>query len=212
MSASSQKGMTLLEIMVALSIFSIIGLASYQVLSSVMVSSQSVSQSIESLERIQKSYAQIDRDFGQYINRSIRLSGQQIEEALVISEQGQLLSLTRGGRANPLQLARSNLIRVNYDIGLNPERDNPESKNFGDKQEYLRRLSWPVLDRSDATEEPLVQLLLPVDAIELAALTNKGRYQAWPPETLREDEYLMGLSLSIRHSSLGELVRLVKVN
>lgn len=203
MSAKRQQGMTLLEVMVALSIFSVIGLASYQVLSSVMAANQAVKSSAGSLERIQKSYAQIERDMEQLVARSVRSSVESISEPLVISEQSQQIEFTRGGRANPLQLSRSDLLRVRYDIGLSTD-------DSADKQIYLRRLSWAVLDRS-IEDKPLVQLLLPVDSLTLSAITNKGRYEQWPLEELADGEYLQALSVAVNHRELGELIRLVKV-
>lgn len=208
MTTNRQQGMSLLEVMVALSIFSIIGLASYQVLSSVMTANSSVKVSADSLDRIQKSYAQIERDMEQLVSRRVRFSDQLIGEALLISEQGQQIELTRGGRANPLQFPRSSLLRVRYDLGIDPQNN---SARRTDKQTYLRRLSWPILDRSTDNDKPHIQLLLPADSLSLSAISNKGRYDSWPPEELAEDEQLLALSLMIDHAELGELVRLIKV-
>ena len=203
MRVKRQQGMTLLEVMVALSIFSVIGLASYQVLSSVMAANLAVQNSAGSLDRVQKSYAQIERDMEQLVVRSVRSSVESISEPLIISEQGQQIEFTRGGRANPLQLSRSELLRVRYDIGLS-------THDSADKQTYLRRLSWPALDRS-IDDKPLIQLLLPIDSLTLSAMTNKGRYEAWPPEELADGEQLLALSVMVNHRELGELIRLIKV-
>ena len=203
-----QQGMSLLEIMVALSIFSIIGLASYQVLSSVMAANLAVKVSADHLERMQKSYAQIERDMEQLVSRRVRFSDGLGSDALVISEQGQQIELTRGGRDNSLQFPRSRLLRVRYDLGFNPQDD---SLSRADQQLYLRRLSWPVLDRSSDNDEPYIQLLVPVDALSISAISNKDRYDSWPPQELADDERLLALSLVINHVDLGELVRLIKV-
>lgn len=210
----NQWGMSLLEVMVALSIFSIIGLASYQVLSSVMAANVAVKNSADGLQRLQKSFAQMERDMEQLVDRTVRVSDELFSEALLISEQGQQIEMSRGGRANPLQFSRSNLVRVRYDIGIDPHRGQGDSArsvaNSRDTQTYLRRLSWSVLDRS-SEGKPRIQVLIPIDSLSLSAITNKGHHDIWPPKKLADDEQLQALSIAIEHQTLGELIRLIKV-
>ena len=203
MSIRRQQGMTLLEVMVALSIFSMISLAAYKVLSNVMSANVTVKASAENLHRIQQSYAHIERDMEQLVDRSVRISDELSSGPLVISAQGQQIDFTRGGRPNPLQLSRSSLLRVRYDIGLSPQ-------DREDTQTYLRRFSWSVLDRNNEAK-PFIQLLMPVESLSFLAITNKGRYDIWPADVLADNEQLIALSITATDVQRGELTRLIKV-
>ena len=218
MRPKKQSGLTLLEVLVALSIFSIIGVTSYRLLNTVIDSQKINLRQSELLVSIQKTMLLLDRDFQFTADRSIR-TNQGVKPALILDDK-YLIEFTRSGWRNPLQLQRSQLQRVAYDVGLHPDHDKRESSYFGDETNYLRRHYWLSLDRAQDNSTPITQVLM--SNIELFQVTiisdddgKKQRHKTWPikptgnpPKSLQ----LAGIELSIKHAVLGDINRLYKVN
>ena len=180
MLAAHQKGLTLLEVLIALSIFSIIGVASYQVLNTTIESQRSGEAYSKQLALQQRAMMIIDRDMQQIIARDVRTSATENASFLVVNGEVFPLEFTRGGQRNPLSLPRSSMQRIAYDVGLHPEAANRTSKHYQDETRYLRRHIWSALDRNEDTTR-IVQTLLPgVDQVDVAVITEQGRYIQWP--------------------------------
>lgn len=197
-----QQGFTLLEMLIALSIFSLIGIASYRVLSTTIDSQRAGQIYSEQLAHGQKILAVIDRDLQQIIPRNIRSSDAKTEHFLVVNGDEYPLTITRGGVRNPLQLARSSMQRIAYDIGFHPRAEDRSSPFYGDTTQYLRRHIWYNLDRN--TESlPMVQALVPdVADLVVSVITDSGRQVRWPPKKSNnssQDE-LLAVEFSWRHS------------
>lgn len=208
-----QKGLTLLEVLIALSIFALIGVASFRILSSVIDTQQLGDIHSQKLAQFQKALMIIDTDLQQVVNRPIRIAIDQDSESLLINNGQYPLELTRAGRANPLKLSRSSMQRVAYDIGFHPEVNNSDSEHYRSRRNYLRRQYWPSLDRS-AAQNPLIQVLLTdTDKLKVALITNKGKHQQWPPKKKPSaDEYPVAIEFAFNYPSLGVLTRLYKVD
>ena len=138
-------GFTLLELLVAISIFSILGLGSYQLLQSVGDSHARVRDSINSYIKLNQALTTIQRDFNQFLPRPVR--DEYGEPLLAITFEGEdyLVEFTRGGWPNPSGRPRSELQRVAYNIDYD--------------EKVLTRYFWLVLDRAEDSE-PVVQKLL----------------------------------------------------
>lgn len=112
-------GFTLLEILVAMAIFAMIGLASTGVLTSVINSNQISQERFAQLQTLQRAMITIERDVLQAIARPVRINGEQTD---VVMRGGQLegsdadgLAFVRGGWQNPqMMLARSTQQTVAY--------------------------------------------------------------------------------------------------
>lgn len=191
MPVPSQRGFTLLEALIAMAIFSIIGLASYRLLSAIITSQEITQQHADRLQTLQRAVMIVDRDMRQWLDRPVRTSGaDEAEPSLWLgNDNTYLLQLTRGGWANPLQLPRSHLQRVAYDIGPHPQADISTSPFYQDDQLYLRRHYWLQLDHSDS-EPDFSQALLPaVNALQLVVVDDSGiRHSRWPPAVSSANE------------------------
>lgn len=180
----SLAGLTLLEVLIALSIFSLIGVASYRVLNTTIDSQRAGGLISAELAAVQKSILVVDRDLQQIISRTVRSSGKDVLPYLLVNSDGYPLELTRGGRRNPLELVRSSMIRIAYDVGLHPDAENRNSEHYQDETMFLRRHSWPALDRGEGARVIIQPLLKDVKDFTVAVITEDGRQVNWPPENV----------------------------
>ena len=114
-------GFTLLEVLIAVSIFSIIGLSAHHVLQLVISSGAGAAANSEALSRLQRAMFLISNDLEQVIDRPVRDGRREWTDALVADHDAYLLEFTRQGWRNPLQLPRSNLQRVAYALQRFPD-------------------------------------------------------------------------------------------
>lgn len=159
------SGFTLLEILVALFIFSIIALIMTHALHSVFQSQERSDASAERLANLQTATLFLTRDLSQALNRSIINSGGTIEPSFIGKTDN--VTFTHGGNANPAgELNRSTLQRVKY--------------SFADKK--LIRETWQVLDQISTSKSDRRQLLNKVDQPRFEYLDDKGKFSdTWPP-------------------------------
>lgn len=117
---SLTKGFTLLEIMIAMAIFTLIGLASTAILTEMIDSNEISERRFERLQELQRAMLIIERDILQAAPRAIRIEGQtnsnvmQADKDLFDSEADGI-GFVRAGWQNPqLMLHRSTLQGVAY--------------------------------------------------------------------------------------------------
>lgn len=114
------KGFTLLEILVAMAIFTLIGIASNTVLSTVLDSDELSTERFEKLQKLQRAMLLIERDMLQAVNRPIRIEGESNEIVLngglnAFESDADGVGFVRAGWQNPnLMLPRSTLQAVAY--------------------------------------------------------------------------------------------------
>ncbi len=162
--ARAAAGVTLLEMLVALGVFAVIGVLSAQILGQMANINERTRARADRLVDLQRAVEIVRRDVQQLAHRYVR--DELGDPAPVIDlNQVDLLHFTRRGWANGRGLPRSELQRVAYRLE-------------GDR---LYRLFWPVLDRAGDTV-PVEQLLLGgVETVEVSAIDVSGdRHGHWP--------------------------------
>ena len=191
----ARNAFTLLEMLVALGVFAIIGVLSSRILMGIVDVSGATAARAAELAALQRAMAVIERDVEQLVRRTVRDEYGDRGPAVAVDGDA-LLELTRRGWQNPLGAQRSELQRVAY-----LHRD-----------DKLLRLFWPVLDRGDDTE-PIVQVLL--DGIEeadfLAHDDENSDHRRWPPRTDDEEIHLAAIEMRLRHRDVGRIMRLYLV-
>ena len=162
-----QQGFTLLELLVSLAIFALIGAMAYGGLQQVLEQRQATEVQSQQLADLQKSYRIMQRDLEQVINRGIRNQFGDPIDALVGGSGYDGIEFSRAGHANPAGFLRSDLQRVAY---------------VPDQDTLLRR-TWRVLDRAQDSlpdEEVLVEGL---QQFTIRFLDDADEWQDnWPPQ------------------------------
>ena len=187
-------GFTLIEMLVALAIFAVIGLMSNQLLMQIIDLEQLTEARGERLVETQRAIEIVRRDIQQLAYRDVRDELGDSQPAFQINSFG-LLQLTRRGWANPLGQARSELQRVAY----------------ATLDGALFRLYWPVLDRGPDSL-PIRQLLLnDVTDMEVMAVDNAGvEHRFWPPDEATNEQHKSLAAVIVRMTlpPYGDIERL----
>ncbi len=169
-------GFTLLEVLVAIGIFSIIGLSSYHVLELVISSGATTAIHSQTLSRLQRAMLLIGNDLEQVVDRPVRYAREEWLSALIANHNGYLLEFTRQGWRNPLQLPRSNLQRVAYTLKSSPDPDSPGSFSTS-----LLRYYWQLPDRASVSLPQSLVVLDDVLDTRFRFLDRRGVWHsAWP--------------------------------
>lgn len=157
-------GFTLIEMLVALGVFAVIGLLSAQIVTQLVDVNERTRARADRLVEVQRAVEFIRRDIQQLAHRHVRDELGDPVPTLDVN-QAALMRFTRRGWSNPLERQRSELQRVAYVL----------------EGELLYRVFWPVLDRG-ADTEPVSQLLLAgVETMEVSAIDVGGRrHTYWP--------------------------------
>jgi general secretion pathway protein J len=198
----NQRGFTLLELLVAVAIFSILSAVAYGSLGIVVDTREQVTQDMERLASLQMAMTMLQRDVEQAMaKRGIRDEFEEAQPAMYWHIAGPLedgLEFTRGGWTNPAGLTRSSLQRVAYQL-----RDGE-----------LVRHSWGVLDRAVDSAPFTAVVLGGVESFEVQFLNHEGQWQeSWPVEESAEKEHLRdqlprALKVVLDVEGWGELERL----
>jgi general secretion pathway protein J len=157
---SQARGFTLIELMVAISIFAVLTIAGWQVFNNLIKVRERTSIKAEQLAAIQEAYEQLSRDFSQALARPVQINGNS-EAAFYLSSNE--FHLTRTGVIDPLQLGTSPLARVQYLL----------------VQGQLIRQSYAQVDQSGNLVPSKTVLLSKVTDWTVTAL-DTGSTQTWP--------------------------------
>ncbi len=185
------RGFTLIELLVAITIFALIGVASYRVLSSVMQTDERLAARVDQLRTINRAFWWLQQDVEQLMQRDVRNADGGSPTApnyLLINNGAELpLQFTRGGRANPLGLPRSSMLRVAYRVDHHPDYEKSDSPHYREERRYLLRYTWPMLDGAGAKEKAQIQVILPdIEKMGVGVLTAHGVELQWPPQNLKD--------------------------
>lgn len=197
---SRHAGFTLLEMLVAVTIFVFVAAMAYGGLASVVHQREATDIQMKRLRELQQGVTILTRDLAQIVHRPTRSALQdQSLPALRGSERDlPTLVFTRGGWRNPLGRPRSTLERVGYRI----------------QDDELVRLVWPVLDQARVTnplEQPLIKH---VTRLTVRFLDGQGQWQdQWPPLNQDANAYIdvlpKGIEVAIDVKDVGRITRVV---
>ena len=163
-SSNKTLGFTLVEILVALLVFAVVGLLSTRLLSQSIDNQNNLQDRGQRLAEIHRAMRVLQRDIVQLSRRKIRDAQGEELPALIVSDQG-AIEFSRVGWRNPLRQPRSEVQRVGYRW----------------QDEKIIRGYWLTLDRSYDAEPAYQTLLENVEAIEFFAVDQLGNeHRQWP--------------------------------
>ncbi|MGK8435864.1 type II secretion system minor pseudopilin GspJ [Ectopseudomonas hydrolytica] len=197
----AMRGFTLLELLIAIAIFALLGLATYRMLDSVLSADAATRAHEQQLRELTRAMAAFERDLRQVVVRPIRDGFGDPQPALRSDlADASALELTRSGWRNPLGQPRAELQRVRWQLS----------------GERWQRRYWRVLDRAQDSQPQVQQALDGVQSVSLRYLDKDGQWQAdWPPANASGDGLLTGLpkavELRLQHRRHGELRRLLRL-
>jgi general secretion pathway protein J len=169
------KGFTLLELLIAISIFSVMATLAYGGVKLVIDGSMHIEKSADGLASLQRTFLFIQQDLQQAVPRGARDEFGDQEGALISGTDDKLLQLTRGG-VNGGLMGGADLRRVEYHL----------------VDGRLDRLVWPVLDRVQDVTASRLRLIEGVQGIDIRFVGYEGTdwQGSWSVESTSEKEIL----------------------
>ena len=198
---SRQRGFTLMEVLIAVSITAVIGVGVWQVMSSVVTSRDRVDAVSEEFEGLQKTFLLLERDLRQVVSRPVRNIYGDYEPAMTSQGEEFELIVTHQGWRNPLGKQRSELQRSAWEY-------------TGDE---VRRRYWIMLDQPQEEESQDQLLLSDVTEFSVRFLDeNRDWQESWPPPNQGTPTgpgapvipLPLAVEVTLEHDRFGELSRL----
>jgi len=171
----SSNGFTLLEVLIAIAIFAVVGLASFTIFDTVQRGDETSQLRSARQNELQRAFILVERDLSQLARRSIRINGeapskqylQTAEESFLENEQA--LAFVRHGWTNPgMLLPRSELQAVAYRL----------------RDETFERLHYNFVDAVVGEEPKVRPLISEVDGISFEFYDGKEWQDKWPKQEL----------------------------
>jgi general secretion pathway protein J len=191
--AAGQRGLTLIELMVALAIFAILGVLSYRALAEVATSNSRLEENFERWRTISRSLQRIDTDLIQVV-----APARSSEATPGTPQTGAAMILGRAANGGGPELQ---FLRLDDSRGV---------RRVGYRL-VDGRLDWLRWSGRDAVGEPAVEpLLANVRGLRWRFLLNNNRIDAWPPgnnAVVLPDAIILELDLP----DVGTLTRMISL-
>ncbi|KEQ18480.1 hypothetical protein GZ78_13415 [Endozoicomonas numazuensis] len=191
MKRPNNRGFTLLEMLVALTIFALVSLSAWQILQGVMKSRDVSNDHQNRIQELDYAMIVLEQDFRQMIDRGVRVDGELTEQSLFAGEDmlesdDEAAAFIRLGWRNPQQkLPRSELQKVSYRL----------------KDGVLERQHFYVLDPEENAEPVVRDLLTDVRSLKFQYFIN-GKWVEKLGKTLPQ-----GLMITFELNDLGVIER-----
>ncbi len=191
------RGFTLLELLIAVAIFSLLATACYRLFKSVSRTHEVTTALWQQNGELQRSLLILYKDFSQMTMRPIRNEFGD-KESSVMTSRDALVTFTRGGWRNFTGARRSELQRVRYVL----------------KGGQLLRRYWETLDRAPNTPYKEQVLMDGVQSFTFKFRDDKKQWhQSWPPVSEKESERLVAVPTAVEftlvHQRLGNIQQLI---
>ena len=195
-------GFTLLEVLIAVAIFVIVGALAMGGYNELVKQSDIVEASNKRSRQVQSAIQRLVQDFATLEPRPVREPlGESFRPALRADARSEeLAELTHSGWANPAGMPRSTLQRVIYRV----------------EDKKLVREYWYVLDRTMSGEPASAVVLNDVERATFRFLDNNRRWhEQWPPIGYSAPDVLrvrpIAVEITLELEDWGEIKRLVEV-
>ena len=202
MKRSRNNGFTLIEVMVALTVFGVMSLLAYMSLGQTLANADMLTDRMDRLQSVQRTISYLSTELLQAAPRPVRVELGNAPIAALQSSLGSEFSLrlTHGGWPNPVGVPRSTLQRTAYRI----------------EEGELIRYHWNVLDRT-VNNIPITTVMLDeVDSLAFRFLTVSDEWVGqWPPLTAQAGSGMnlpRAVEIVLVLPDEGEITRMVEVS
>lgn len=202
MSNNKSSGFTLIEVLVSISIFSILSALAYSALNQSLSTSDKLSEKIDRNQAIQRGIRIIEQDLMQLAKRPIRseIGNTEIGALTTNKVNGYAVEFSRHGWANPIGAKRSTLQRVAY--------------NHTDNK--LIRYHWNVLDKTYSNQINANELFDNLNEVTFLFMKDNNEWiKEWPPIEVTQEESRVilpnAIKITFMFSDLGEIYRLLEI-
>lgn len=189
----THKGFTLLEVLIAIAIFSIISLSSFTIFDTVLTGDANAKIRSARQNELQRAFLIIERDITQISRRTVRLNGEAPLSRLIQSADDsfasdeQAIAFVRSGWTNPgLLLPRSDMQAVAYRLTENT----------------LERLHFNFVDAVVGEEPKVRPLIKDVTRLTFSYYDGKKWQETWPSSLLP-----LAIAIEIETQDYGEIRR-----
>jgi general secretion pathway protein J len=193
-------GFTLLEILVAVSIFSIMSVVALTGIKAILDSQEATDRVAVQIKSMQNTFFYFDQDLRYAIARDIRDEFGDTQAAMLADNAGpQGLALTRIGIGNLQGAKRSSMVRVRYWL----------------KENTLIRSRYKTLDRSGEPESLDRALMENVEELEFRFLGDSKEWlPSWPPldPTAGRKALPRAIEINLTHEQMGKLTRIIPLH
>lgn len=189
-SQRKQQGFTLLEILIALFIFSILSLLMAAGLRTVINAQSGTEMSADRLRELQFATLIFSRDIEQAVNRPVKNAEGKEEHSFVGTKEA--VTFTHAGNAAfTSSIPMSQLARTRYEI----------------KDNILWRIVWDQVDATEKTKSHRRPLLSDVSAIIFSYLDEKKKFHdKWPSSN--ENKLPLAVRMTIKLGKWGSISQL----
>lgn len=197
----NEKGFTLIEVMMALAIFSLMSIAAYKAIDGLMRVKERVGAENRQWQQVMLFLDRFELDVKQHANRPIRNANDMLEPAwsaqpIFTSQYGAQLSLSRFGDAQ-----QSGYLMDSRRIGYRLNRG------------AIELIQWPSLDVTHEQKPEVFEVLENVSDFKLKYLTKDSRWILSWPEVAEENNadalFPRAVSLELTMGSGEKIQRLI---
>ena len=195
---NNNRGFTFIEMLLAVAIFALVGLASVAVLDSVTRSDEASRAGTLRLQQLQRAMMLLDRDFWQISARQIRVNGEApVAQTLAgavnwIESDDDGITFSHAGWTNPgMVLARSEVQLVGYRL----------------KERQLQRLYYLYPDAVTGTEPNVQPLLDDIDELKFRYLIKEDGQEQWK-EFWDQANWPLAVKMTFKSPQFGTIERI----
>jgi general secretion pathway protein J len=192
------RGFTLLEVLIAVAVFAVVGVMAYGGLQAVMTQRVIARDNADRFRELQFAVQQLTRDLSQLNPRPVREPlGDGYRAAIYSDPRAEVvLEFTRGGWTNPLGQPRAAVQRVAYDL----------------EEDRLLRRYWFVPDQTLGEEPVERELLGGVRDFRVRFFAPGGWLDEWPGQAGGDPAIRpVAVEVTLELEDWGEVRRLVEV-